>query len=263
MKSAILFGPFIGSLEWELYRFAPHVNYLSKETSKHKIIVLTRQERFDLYGQYANILVPLRIGSKDIEEYQERYSLKTIDPKVYKSIGLFFYNKYKSRYKISHHIYPTIENSMHLLKWQNLRHQMNYNFKPRNKNVELVKNINKDVFLDLSNVDSDEKKMYIFNILDNFDYSFIDSDEVDKKVDVEVDSSKLGCTICLIKKCKFVIGNIESPISHLAILLKKPLISFGSKLTDDEIHLLNPLKTRIIQTNNLKRRKLYEDIIRK
>jgi hypothetical protein len=261
IKSVILAGPFVGSLEWELYRFAPYILYLSYKSRKHKIIVLTRQDRFDLYGQYADILVPLHLtNQEDKEEYQINYGLTTLDNQVYESIALFFYNKYKHKYKISNHIYPDIQEPRYLLRWQYPRNQMNYNFIPRNKNEKIVSDINKDVFVDLSKVEVNEYE--IFSGLDNLNYSFIDYSRLNKKVRTEVNTSIIGCAICAIKKCKFVIGNIQSPISHLALLLKKPLISIGERLSDDNIHLLNPLNTKIIQSNNFQKETIIENFIR-
>ena len=59
-KSIALFGPFIGSLSWEFYRFAPLMIFLKRLYPDKKIAVLTRPERFDLYGQYADYLIPLK-----------------------------------------------------------------------------------------------------------------------------------------------------------------------------------------------------------
>ena len=60
-KSAYLIGPFIGELLWEFYRFAPYVIYLKKKNPKAEFVIFTREERFDLYGRYGSVLVPLRI----------------------------------------------------------------------------------------------------------------------------------------------------------------------------------------------------------
>jgi len=54
---AFLFGPFLGELSWEFYRFAPYAIYLKKHNPDVNIIVLTRKERFDLYGIYADIII--------------------------------------------------------------------------------------------------------------------------------------------------------------------------------------------------------------
>ena len=60
-EKAYLFGPFVGSIDWEFYRFAPLAIYLKTIDPDTKIIVLTRSSRFDLYGLHANFLVNLKI----------------------------------------------------------------------------------------------------------------------------------------------------------------------------------------------------------
>ena len=54
-KDAVLLGPFVGELYWEVGRFAPLLpKMINKEYKKKDVtyIVLTRRERFDLYGKY-------------------------------------------------------------------------------------------------------------------------------------------------------------------------------------------------------------------
>ena len=92
---AYLFGPFAGEVDWEFYRFAPHSIYLKKQDPTIKIIVLTRKERFDLYGKYANILVPLNI--KNENEYKSSaFGLIDYKTEYYYTIKKFFYEKYNN-----------------------------------------------------------------------------------------------------------------------------------------------------------------------
>ena len=64
-KLAVLMGPFVGELYWEGGRFAPMLPHMIQSEYKFKkditYIILTRKERFDLYGKFADILVPLKI----------------------------------------------------------------------------------------------------------------------------------------------------------------------------------------------------------
>ena len=73
-------------------------------------------------------------------------------------------------------------------------------------------------------------------------------------------ATTLGCFIEAIKICKFVVGNLNSDISRLALLLNKPLIAINEKLSDDAISIINPLKTPIIRCNDIVEGiKIYED----
>jgi hypothetical protein len=78
-EKAILCGPFFGELWWEIFRFAPYVLWKKVKYYKDqdvKLIIFTRPERFDIYGQYASILVPLRINGDNEILHQECYRLK-------------------------------------------------------------------------------------------------------------------------------------------------------------------------------------------
>ncbi len=84
--NAYLAGPFVGELIWEFFRFAPYIIHLKKAIPKTKIIVFTRSSRFDLYGQYVDILVPLNIP----DNLPKKQTCFTIEGST--SIGSFRYN---------------------------------------------------------------------------------------------------------------------------------------------------------------------------
>jgi hypothetical protein len=78
MEKAVLLGPCVGEFFWELFRFAPLLPYYrTKIYNKQdiKFIVLTREERFDLYGKLANILIPLNIPNDYKKLWPNCYSL--------------------------------------------------------------------------------------------------------------------------------------------------------------------------------------------
>ena len=72
---AFLFGPFVGELCWEFFRFAPYAIHLKKNNPNSRLIVLTRPSRFDLYGQYADILVPLRLKNDSHSKGRKAFKL--------------------------------------------------------------------------------------------------------------------------------------------------------------------------------------------
>ena len=65
------------------------------------------------------------------------------------------------------------------------------------------------------------------------------------------DSTYLGSLIESLRLCRCVVGNLESHLSHLALLLKKPFICIDNKMTLDAIGLLNPFKVPIIFADNI------------
>ena len=72
----------------------------------------------------------------------------------------------------------------------------------------------------------------------------------------------IGCLIQIIKSSHFVIGDLKGDVGKLALLLKKPLIYPNRKLSDDSVHLLNPLNTPIFDCENIEEGiKFYENNI--
>ena len=140
-ESVILLGPQIGELGWELQRFTPILPYLRKKKYRnkgYKFIILTRQERFDLYGQYADILVPLNIPG-DYEKFLPNcFRLDNFPVKEYTKIANNFYNKYSERFNIIKHMYPKIKGKLFLKKNQFPQSEMLFDYKPRKKNYALI-----------------------------------------------------------------------------------------------------------------------------
>lgn len=140
-QKAVLMGPFVGELYWEAGRFAPMLPYMIQNDYKGqpiKYIILTREDRFDLYGKFANILVPLRIPGDYVSKFPECFRLLNFSEEEYKLMTKEFYQKYSERYKIVKHIFPDIRKGAFLNKNQYPAGKMSYIFKPRQENYEFV-----------------------------------------------------------------------------------------------------------------------------
>jgi len=244
MKQPVyLFGPFVGELSWEFFRFAPFMIYKKKENPNIPTIVFTRNSSFDLYGNYADILVPLRIPN-DVKLTRDCFRLDSLQVKDYYRIGRQFASQYKRRFEVIKHFYPDIKSWRYKLKWQFPRRQMDYDFQPRKKNKLIAKSIVKHNNIIIDNITEEYfKHPEAINSIDLFA-------KITNKTN-DYDSTYLGSLIESLKVCRFVVGNLESHLSHLAILLKKPLICVNNKITLDKIGIMNPLKTQIIFANNI------------
>jgi hypothetical protein len=144
-ENAILMGPFVGELYWEAGRFAPMLSNIyqkyRKTKKKHpKYIVLTREDRFDLYGRFADILVPLRIPGDYEDKYPECFRLVGLAESKYKEIVKQFKEKYKEKYNIIKHVYPDIRKGQFVKKDQFPQSEMLFDFKPRQENYDIVEN---------------------------------------------------------------------------------------------------------------------------
>lgn len=240
-ERCFLIGPFIGELAWEYYRFAPYIIHLKREHPTIKFIVFTRKTRFDLYGKYADILIPLKIP-EDSSENQLCFKMKNINVEQYEIFSRSFKKQYENKYKIVQHICPDISMFYYQLRWQYSRTLMNYDFKPRINNKKIVDRYisSYDILLDIETEYEYSKNIKKVSHLEEYFVEYIDHN-----------SSITGCLIESIKKCKYVIGNLSSDVSRLALLLKTPLITINEKLNDDDIHLINPYNTPVIRALNI------------
>ena len=257
-KSAYLVGPFIGELEWEMYRFTPYLIYLKKENPYRKLIVYTRSSRFDLYGKFADILVPLNF--KYEKQYKQlNFGIKGFDLKDYNTLKNYYYKKYLKQFDILDHIVPDIAIWRSKIKWQFPKSKMTYDFQPRRKNEDIVDFLidpTKNVFVTTD--DSDIRSCLNirgYNPLMN--HWLVD---VFSNSNSGVKSSFIGCLIVYLKECDFVVGNIKSSVCKLALLLGIPVVSIDEKMKYDAIHLLNPLNTPVINCTNIEEGvDIYED----
>jgi hypothetical protein len=225
----------LGELSWEFYRFAPYVIYLKKHNPDIKIIVLTREERFNLYGPYADILIPLRIKNESVFA-KNCFGLTGYKSEYYDMIKKYFYEKYKKRFDIVEHFCPLVNSWRKKIRWQFPRDKMSYDFQAKEKTCDLVKEVVRP-----SDVIIDSEAVGYVNIRDSIE---IKATDLFRNIEI-------GIVIEALKICEYVIGNMEFELSHLAILLKKPLINVNETSSDDAISLLNPLRTPIIRCKNV------------
>lgn len=143
-KHAVLMGPFVGELYWEGGRFAPMLPQMIQREYKNRkditYIILTRKERFDLYGKFADILVPLRIPGDYKSLSPNCFRLNGLKPDQYHEIADKFKRKYKQKYKIIKHLYPNVTKGQYVNKNQYHRNKMKYIYSPRAENYKLVNN---------------------------------------------------------------------------------------------------------------------------
>lgn len=241
---AYLFGPFFGELSWEYFRFAPYAIHLKKENPDIQVVVMTRPERFDLYGQYADVLVPLKIQDENLYE-QVAFKLVGFDLATAQRICDIFRISYKKKYSIANVFVPDFSSLRYKLKWQFPRGKMDYDFFPRKGNLKLVNT----VFRGKNYVLTDEGYKY-----NTQKYNVLNINRFKELIMLSVDNVKLtyiGCLIQMIKRSKFVVSNLRSDVGRLALLLNVPLIYPYRDISDDAVSLVNPLNTKIIDCESI------------
>jgi hypothetical protein len=204
------------------------------------MIVLTRKERFDLYGKWADILIPLNI-SEDAG-VKNGFGIENFDHVSYEEITKIFNLKYKNKFDIKDHFVPDIGWRARI-KWQLPRDLMKYDYSPRKNNGEI---------LDASFVDF--RNLVLSDEYFNSDYNVVTIDEFRDRIKTSVDnvsSTYIGCLIEFIKKCLFVVCEYKTTLFRLCILLGVPTIT-KNEIDKDELHLLNPKNTKVIYCEDLK-----------
>jgi len=142
MKKAILAGPCLGEMYWEIGRFATHAIWKKKQNPDRKLIVLTRPDRFDMYGEHADILVPLRIEGDGVKYKGDCYRLQKFPPENYTALVNAFNKQFENRYKIKDHLYPNLKGKNFANKYQFSTDQMVFDdFRPRVDNGLIVSEI--------------------------------------------------------------------------------------------------------------------------
>lgn len=283
IEKAILIGPFIGELGWEILRFSPLIPYYYKKHHKQnvKFIIFTRQDRFDLYGQYADILVPLRIKGDGTLFKADCFRLTNFPVDEYKKLTSKFNKHYQKRFDIIEHIYPILDGKNFAKKQQFSKNGFKYiyQWKPRIKNKksidEHVSNNKKCIVLaprfrkglrrnwpywkEFYNlIAKDKYLMQNYNFIicgKNPDYipdkknRFYDINNIESNDDV----SLIGLTIESIKKSILTVGS-QSGIPNISMLLGIESLMWGHQkslhakiynVKKTNVHFLDDMKYKL------------------
>jgi len=254
-EKAILMGPFVGEMYWECGRFAPMLPFFEFKKYKGKnikFIILTRRDRFDLYGCYADILVPLKIEGDYGKLQPNCFRLNGYSQKEYINLAKSFYNQYSKRYKILDHIYPEVTKAKYVNKNQFPQKQMIFKYKPREENYDLInKNIpnNKPLILLAPRFRKGFKRNWpnwpqfydlIYNdknLMENFHFVICGKkgeyipDKKNRfydmaKIEMGERSSLIGLLLVLMEKAIFVCGS-QSAIPNIGLLYGREVLEFG------------------------------------
>ncbi len=255
-QNVVLMGPFVGEFYWETARFAPMLPAMRARQYKNKdvkYIILTRCDRFDLYGKYADILVPLKIEGDYTEKMPECFRLIGFGPGQVEELAKEFYNKYKDKYNIIRHVYPNVKKGKFVNKNQFPQKLMLYKYSPRDENYTLVdqflpKNGKPNVvlaprfrkgfkrnwnhwkeFYDLLSVDKQLMNKFNFIICgkpgeyipDNKN-RFLDMNKIP-----ETNSSSLVGKLLVILENSFLVFGSQSAIPNIALLHGVEVLEFG------------------------------------
>jgi hypothetical protein len=262
-----IFGPFIGELGWELFRWSGYVKWFKHKHKNAKNIVSTRKSRKDIYHGYCDEMLLFDIDGdysiftpnmyrldndtldndtyvlKRLQDDLAQYDAKIIHP-PYGSHDKHIYDNHNlMEFKTIEHTKEYIESLIEPKRIPIMispRHRTDLKTNnPRNWNVEYWE----EFFNKLSNYDKlqiiiagDKESTYI--PLNKNDYIILHEHCISGI------HSNIGITIEAIKLCKCVIGQ-QSAIPILSNYLKTPTIMWGDQKYRHSV-VENPYNTRCI-----------------
>ena len=274
MTKAVLVGPVLGELYWELARFAPYI--IGKRKNEYyrdaKFIVLTRPDRVDIYGNYADIAIPLEIEGDNSTYMQDCFKLTNFPDSEYNKIVDSFHLSFINKYIIMESIRPNLSGDNFASKKQFINDRnkqfISYEYSPRVKNKLLLDTVlagdNRPIIVLAPRYRKNMKRNWNHweelydaiskdHMLKNFkfvicgkhpDYipdpkgRFLDINNI-----VNNETSHIGLSIELIKRSILTIGS-QSAIPNISLLLKVPVMEWGHQR---QIHTVdnNPFNTSI------------------
>jgi hypothetical protein len=255
-QDVVLMGPFVGEFYWETGRFAPMLPAMRSRQYKGrdvKYVIFTRPERFDLYGKYADILVPLRIEGDYDTKMPECFRLIGFDKSQVEKLANKFKAKYNGDYNILKHVYPDVQKGRFVNKNQYPSNLMMYKFAPRDENYTLVdqflpKNGKQNVvlaarfrkgfernwkrwpeFYDL--ISNDNRLIETFNFIICGKKGEYVPDKKNRFLDMtnipQTESSSLvGLLLVILEKSVFTFGS-QSAIPNISLLYGVDVLEFG------------------------------------
>jgi len=261
MKERAILAFHVGEFGWEILRFAPHVLWTKREKyeNKVKLIVCSRWDREDLYGDDADIFVPFSIDESGLK--QDCFKLTGFE-KEYKEWMMKLSEKYCQEYDIIEEIYPRIDKRAYTQRNQYPQNEMDYDFQPREGNefwfkylafgndderlrplIALAPRFRKDTprnwpywqeFYDLLKPLEDKFEFVICGkepdvIPDRKDrFSRLYHIEFSDPDDMDLEASLVGITIITLEHCILTVGS-QSGIPNLSNILGTPTLQWGNE----------------------------------
>ncbi len=271
-ENVILVGPFVGEMFWEFFRFAPYIINQISLRSDVKVIVYTRPDRFDIYGDWVNEFEPLIIEGDGVTKFAECFRLMNMSLEEYNKLAKDFVWKYSKKYNIIKHLYPDISSkSKYLNKDYYPISERTFNYCPRYENTELIKKFLKDVTKKIIIIApryranfkrnwSYWNELYdiIYNdsyLMDNFEFIICGKKNEyipDKKnrfkdlndIKLTKRSSLIGLLMTLMDEASMTVGS-QSAIPNISLLFEVPVVEWGNQ---PHLHTItyNIFKTKVI-----------------
>lgn len=263
-EEAFIFGPCVGELHWEFFRFAGHAIWLKKKHPNVKLVVFTRIDRYDIYGRYADCFLPLYVDEGG--RIQDCFKLHGLDNRTYHELAGKVRKIFSNMYHIRKHYYPDLKR--YTERWQWPEKQMDYDFRPRQANDGIVKTHldSKPIVVLAPRFRKNERKRNwpfwkdLYKRIEDSglinSHTFVicakepDSVSADSDAILDInnmlghkDVSLIGLSINFLRNAVLTVGS-QSGIPNLSVLVKTPVLSWGHQ-KERHAKRLNPFKTPV------------------
>lgn len=264
MKEKAILAGHVGEFGWECLRIAPHILWKKRVQYENKInlVLYTREDRLDLYGNDVNILVPMtETGSADC------FKLNGLSDEKYLETIEKLKIEISEIYDVVETVFPAIENRRYTEKEQYPETEKVYDFQQRASNTKLFNSFvpsHKPLIVIAPRFREGFPRNYP-HWIDFYDYLYSDhylqkftfvfcgkegeyiKDDITSFYDINVipqksDTSLVGLAMAAIKRAVLTVGS-QSGIPNLSNLMGTPTLQWGNE------------KVRHMKTYNVKNTK--------
>ena len=137
-ETAILVGPCYGELFWEFFRFAPYVFKNLQLDKISKVVVCTRRDRYDIYGNYADEFISLDIKMGN-GFFPDCFRLTGFDEKMRDKFETELFDQVSEKYEIIKHIKPDCSTPNFCNKDQFTMEKRLFSYMPQQNNKNIIK----------------------------------------------------------------------------------------------------------------------------
>jgi ADP-heptose:LPS heptosyltransferase len=253
-QNIILVGPCVGELYWEFFRFAPYVFNEQKKLNNIPLVVLTRKDRYDIYGSRCIEFKDLTINNENNTRFGECFRMIGLNENDYYAICHAFFHSMKEKYNIVKHLYPPYKKGDYVNKDYYPLQDRLFEYKVRKENRKLVKKFLSDVEKPIVILAPRYRKNFkrnwphwqeLYDKLSNTKWhneiEFIicgkKNEYVPDKynrfkdinnIELSDNASLFGVLLELMKHAKLTIGS-QSAIPNISLLYKVPVVEWGNQ----------------------------------
>jgi len=263
----VVAGPCYGELFWEFFRFAPYIFTIMRDNPELKLIVHTRRERYDIYGEWAHEFISLNIPKID-NTFPDCFRLTNLSEFDKIQIEMDGLRKINEKYDIIYCIRPDISNNQFCNKNQYPMQMRLFDYKVRKENVKLVDKMldpKKPIIVLAPRFRKNFKRnwpywnelydmLYFDKSLERFQFVICGKtdemyvDPLKRFIDINdfvysEKTSLIGVTIEILKRAKLTIGS-QSAIPNISLIMGTPVLQWGNQ-KDLHTKTYNIYKTQV------------------